>query len=242
MNHLIEEISSLKKSEGKIVADSYKVIKKILDNSKLIPEVLYYDSKIENISSLKKYFSQSHEVSSEDIKKIPGAKYHKGVIAVFSTLQKEESRLIPPFVVLNGVTSPENVGSIVRTISGLGFKSLVIDSKTVSPKVRRAVRVSMGNFVFLNIITVNDLEEFLTNCPYPIYATANEEDSISILDWVPEKESGFMIGSEGHGIDPHLYSKCKNTVRIPIKKEVMHLNAGHSCAIVASRYLFNATE
>jgi tRNA G18 (ribose-2'-O)-methylase SpoU len=130
----------------------------------------------------------------------------------------------------------------VRTISGLGFKTLVIDSKSASPYLRRAIRVSMGNIVFLNVLRVDNLEKFLNDCEFPIYATANNKESIDLREWQPETKSGFIIGSEGHGIDPQIYKLCKNTIRIPIREEVEHLNAGHSCAIVASRYLLNSSK
>lgn len=241
MKDVLEELSSLKMTENQVVADSYKVIKKILKANHFKPIKLYYDAKVVEGHELKKFFPDSIEIKSSDFKKIPGTKYHKGLIGIFKFKQKSEE-LIPPFVILNGVTSPENIGAIVRTIAGLGFKTLVIDKKTASPFLRRAIRVAMGNIIFLNVIRVEDLQGFLETCPYPIYSTANQNNSINLNDWVPEAKSGFMIGSEGHGIDPHLYDFCKGTVRIPILEEVEHLNAGHSCAIVASRYLFDIAK
>lgn len=241
MKDVLEELSSLKMTENQVIADSYKVIKKILKSESYKPIKFYYDAKVIESGELKKFFPDAIEIASDDFKQIPGTKYHKGLIGVFEFNQECEE-LRPPFVVLNGVTSPENIGSIVRTIAGLGFKTLVIDKKTASPFLRRAIRVAMGNIIFLNVIRVENLEDFLKNCPHPVYCTANQSNSINLNDWVPEANSGFMIGSEGHGIDPHLYNFCEGTVRIPILEEVEHLNAGHSCAIVASRYLLNTSK
>lgn len=242
MSNLIQEVSSLKKADGQIIADSYKVIKKIVQHSKFKPLKFFYDSKVEHAKDLIPFFEESFSLTSDEFKHIPGANYHKGLIGVFQTCELECDELIPPFVLLNGVTSPENVGSIVRTISGLGFKTIVVDDKSASPYLRRSIRVSMGNIVFLNVLRVKDSEEFLKTCPYPVYATANNENSVDLREWLPEEKSGFVIGSEGHGIDPHLYKHCKNTIRIPVLDEVEHLNAGHSCAIIASRYLFNSSK
>jgi tRNA G18 (ribose-2'-O)-methylase SpoU len=232
-------LNSLKDSEDYILADSYKVISKILHHSDHKPLHLFLDEDIEFPENLESFFPSKSRV---DFREIPGAKYHKGIIGVFEKNQNQELKIIPPFVILNGVTSPENVGAIVRTISGLGFKTLIFDSKSVSPYLRRCIRVSMGNFVFLNIHKCDDLKNLIKDSPYPIYATANDSSALNLNKWNPEMESGFIIGSEGHGIDKEIKDLCDLTVKIPIKTEVQHLNAGHSCAIIASRYLFDISN
>lgn len=235
------DLNSLKDNSEFLVVDSYKVVKKFSLYSNLDPVELYIREDLED-DDLLSIFPKVKRLKSNDFENIPGAKYHKGVIGVFKRKKKLDSELKTPFVILNGVTSPENVGSIVRTISGLGFKTIVIDKKSVHPLVRRAIRVSMGNIVFLDIIQVDDLVKFIEECEYPIYGSGNEEGAISFLEWLPEKESGFIIGSEGHGMDKEIYPLCKEIVKIPIREEVQHFNAGHSCAILASKYLFDTTK
>lgn len=235
------DLNSLKDNDEYLVIDSFKVVKKFAQYSKLEPIELYIREDLED-TFLTNHFPEVNKLRPSDFEAIPGAKYHKGVIGVFKRGERAPSNLEAPFVLLNGVTSPENVGSIVRTISGLGFKTIVLDKKSASPLLRRAIRVSMGNIVFLNIIEVDDLAAFIKDCKYPIYASGNEAGAISFLDWKPEAKSGFVIGSEGHGMDKDLYSLCRETVKIPVKDEVQHFNAGHSCAILASKYLFDTTE
>lgn len=233
------DINSLKENDDYILADSYKVVEKIIHNSNYKPLHLFVDENIEFPNDLKEFFPS---ISIINFSKIPGSKYHKGIIGIFEKTLLPNAEIVPPFVILNGVTSPENVGAIVRTISGLGFKTLIFDNKSVSPFLRRCIRVSMGNFVFLNIFKTDQLDELIRSCPYPIYGTANEKNSTSLAKWSPEKLSGFIIGSEGHGMDDTIKDLCELIVKIPIKEEVQHLNAGHSCAIIASRYLFDSTK
>ncbi len=236
------DIKSLKDNPYLLLVDSYKVVKKFIEYSSLKPAQLFINESLLEECDFAKKFPDVKTLSDNDFKDIPGVKYHKGIIGVFHKNLNFSPELKPPFVILNGVTSPENVGSIVRTLSGLNFKTLVIDEKTVSPYVRRAIRVSMGNIVFLNVLKVSNLKQFIKDCPYPIYATGNEKESFSLEKWNPERESGFIIGSEGHGMDQDLYDLCKNTICIPVRDEVQHYNAGHSCAILASRYLFNTAK
>lgn len=234
------DLNSLKDQEELIVADSVKVINKILDHGKYKPLDLYVREDLKEFFDLS-LFKNTFFLSEEEFRKVRGQNFHKGSVATFEkreTLTLKE--LKPPFVILNGVTSPENVGSIVRTISGLGFKSLIIDSKSCSPLLRRPIRVSMGNFVYLNIIRVNDIKAALKEINYPVYGTANHDPHIDWTEWKPEKESGFIIGSEGHGMDAELYPLCKGIVKIPIDEKVQHFNASVSCAIVGAKYLLNS--
>jgi tRNA G18 (ribose-2'-O)-methylase SpoU len=239
---ILRELASLKENPNFLVVDSKKVVQKFVLYSKFKPIEVFVEKSILHECDFLTLFPKVHELSSDDFQNIPGSKYHKGVIGVFERNIEYHHQLEAPFVILNGVTSPENVGSIVRTLSGLNFKTLVIDKKTVSPFVRRAIRVSMGNIVFINVLEVPHLRDFTEECPYPIYASGNEKGSIPLTAWEPERHSGFIIGSEGHGIDPELYASCKSIIRIPVREEVQHYNAGHSCAILASRYLFNTSE
>lgn len=228
------DLNSLKKTDDTIVADSIKVINKILSFSDLKPIELHIREDLQDLLPIDQ-FEKINILSREEIKAIKGEKFHKGAIASFSSPKVfDQQGIESPFVILNGVTSPENVGSIVRTIAGLGFKSLVIDEKSCSPLVRRAIRVSMGNIIFLKVHHISDLKDYLKSTPFKVYATANESDSINLYDWEPSNECGFIIGSEGHGIDKEIFPLCHATLRIPISENVHHLNAAQACAITAS--------
>lgn len=228
------DLSSLKESNEHITVDSIKVIKKFLSYSELKPLALFIRDDLSNQVEQDR-FKEVHLLKENDFRGLKGQKFHKGAIAFFEKPNFNPiAELEGPFAILNGVTSPENVGSIVRTLAGLSFKSLIIDELSCSPYLRRAIRVSMGNVVFLKIIRVGSLEKFLKESPHPIFATANTPKAMNLYEWEPSKNCGFIIGSEGHGISNELFGLCQETIKIPIKESVEHLNAANACAITAS--------
>lgn len=237
----IKTLKSLKNQSGILVCDSLKVTRKVVDSEKFKPIHLYYQEGLEIDLDLIKIFPSVDTLNKEEFSEIKGQHFHKGVISIFQDVDpaiiSDLNQVEGPFVILNGVTSPENVGSIIRTVAGLGFKSLVLDQKSCHPHNRRVIRVSMGNFVYLNLYTCRDLKTALTNSRREVYATANDSNAIGLLEWSPKPDSGFIIGSEGHGIDTEIKKACTQTVKIPVNEKVQHLNAGHACAIISSRYL-----
>jgi len=239
-NHY-EFLSSLKNKQGLLVADSTKVTKKILSQNIFEPLELYLEEEIKIDKEITEKFPKVHFVSSLVFKQVKGQRFHNGVISIFKDITipeiKSLDNIMGNFAILNGVTSPENVGAIIRTLSGLNFNSIIVDNKTCHPHNRRVVRVSMGNFVNINLFKTNNLLNLIKASSRPVYATANESGALNFLNWTPEKNSGIVIGSEGHGIEKEIKSQCKNMIFIPTNERVGHLNAGHACAIIASKYL-----
>lgn len=239
----IEKLTSLKNLDNILVCDSFKVTKKVVESKKFKPLEIYYEEGIDIPEKLLNEFPSINTLTKEELSQIKGRHFHKGIISIFEDYETKTissfDNIKSPFVILNGVTSPENVGAIIRTIAGLNFKTLIFDEKTINPHNRRVARVSMGNFVYLDILKCENLEEAIKSSNLKVFATANDTDSINFKEWQPEQESGFVIGSEGHGIDLNIKTACHETIRIPINEKVQHLNAGHACAIISSKYLFS---
>lgn len=229
----LDSFFSLRESENFILADSEKVILKFLNFSNLKPISILLSDSFRSRTELYESFSSVHFVDNDIFKERPGLKFHKGIIAKFSKpIILDITELRESFFFLNGLTSPENVGSIIRTLAGLGIKNIVFDNKTCNPFLRRCIRVSMGNVVFLNIFKVQSFEDISFD-KFEIYSTGNEQNSISINDWKPRRPFGVVIGSEGHGVDKEFASKCFGNIKIPIVEDVQHLNASNAASILA---------
>src|SRR5690606_2557266 len=162
---------------------------------------------------------------------------HQGVIALAkrpaaSTL----ADLGPHILVLNSLTSPENVGALIRTAAGLGIRDIVFDRETCHPHVRRAARVSMGSVFFMRWHQSDNLVSAINELKargVAVIGGANDPGSLSIhdYDW---KASGhaILIGSEGHGIFPEVRAVCSKLIYIPMNDRVAHFNAAAAGAIM----------
>ncbi|MFZ8999855.1 MAG: TrmH family RNA methyltransferase [Bacteriovoracaceae bacterium] len=227
--------------EGQIIVEGRKGFLKLLQSDFEIKKIIISDKLIEDYSHLNVVREKAIVVSEEELRSFTGFNYHKGILALAQrNLYSDLAELHPPYLVLNGLTSPENVGSIIRTCAGFGFKSIIIDRECVSPYLRRCIRVSMGNIFNVKVHQTNNLLDTLKKLQVPIIGTANTPNSKKINDWIPVGNEAIIIGSEGHGIDSHILEKCDQIYKIPVDNFVNHLNASVAAAIFL--YHFDNTK
>lgn len=141
-------------------------------------------------------------------------------------------------ILLNGLSSPENVGSIVRSSAAFGIKSIIVDEKTCSPFLRRCIRVSMGNIFSMkthHAINVRGDLKKLKDLGYTILSTANIAGAIDLNSYEFPKKCVLIIGSEGHGIDQDVIDNSDKVLKIKIDSQVAHLNASNAAAIFLSK-------
>lgn len=236
----IEEFKGLKdnilNSQGLIVAESEKVVLKLLKSDKRILKLFISSEFYEKYKDLilKKecdLFTGTKEV----MESIVGFNLHHGVMALLerpghSQLEDLDDRIL----ILNGLTSPENVGTMVRNAAAFNVNSILHDTKTCSPFLRRCVRVSMGNIFNVKVHATENLAHTISKLQengYKVYSTANEEGAYDLPDFNFPKKAAVIIGSEGHGIDEIIKKSSDAIIRIPINDHVAHLNAACSSSI-----------
>ncbi|MBT3585298.1 MAG: RNA methyltransferase [Halobacteriovoraceae bacterium] len=237
-NPNIKEFLTLKdkqaKAEEYIICESEKVFKKLLNSPYKILKVLS-DSVF-----FEKYTSELQQVecflaSSKLLQEITGYNAHHGVL-----VKAERPQLVPlkelgeKILVLNGITSPENCGAIVRNCAGFNITSLIIDDKSVSPYLKRCIRVSTGNIFALKVHHTYNLKKTLKNLQesgHQVVSTANRQDAIPLKNFEAPDKIALIIGSEGHGIESEVLEISDRILKIEVNPEVEHLNAACSSAI-----------
>tara|TARA_R110000868_G_scaffold38966_5_gene136158 strand:+ start:923 stop:1696 length:774 start_codon:yes stop_codon:yes gene_type:complete len=224
-------------SGGTLVAESSKVISKLLDANIEPIALLASEEDINDCPFDLTRFPEIYLLARSDIKKLVGYHYHQGFIALAKRpLPTALDLLGPHLLILNGVSSPENVGTLIRTAAGLGVTDILLDHKTCHPHVRRAVRVSMGSVFYMRWHQTYDLVsaiKSLNKKDINVVGGANDPGSISIeeFSWSGVGQA-IVIGSEGHGMDPEIRQACSNLVFIPMEQRVAHLNAAGAGAIL----------
>ncbi len=188
-------------------------------------------------------FLKRHNLNGENVffadakilESVAGFKIHHDVLFLAEkpsdySLDQLDNKII----MLNGLSSPENVGSIVRSAAGFNVNSIIVDEKTCSPYLRRCIRVSTGNaFAMKTHHSINvrgDLKK-LKDMGYHIISTANIEGSIDIQNFNFPEKCVVIIGSEGHGIDKDILTNSDSIVKININSQVAHLNAANAATI-----------
>ena len=223
-------------SSNQIIVEGPKGIRKLLQKNFKIKKVLIEDALTEEFSGLCDRAEEVFKLNSKEIKELTGFNYHKGLLALAEgDLYSPLKELKPPYLILNGLTSPENVGSIIRTARAFEVESIIIDSKTVSPYLRRCIRVSMGNIFDIKVHKTKNLLELMGELKkegISFVGTAHLESSIDIKSWKSTESEAIIIGSEGHGMDQEIIEACDKVIKIPISDYVAHLNASVAASIV----------
>jgi tRNA G18 (ribose-2'-O)-methylase SpoU len=175
------------------------------------------------------------------VEKLVGFAYHQGYLAVAEcprdpTLAEWLGRTGPPrtLVALDGVTSAENVGCIVRNCAGLAAHGVLVGETACSPYLRRAVRNSLGGVFSLPILHLQDLaatlQELRDKHAFRIVAAeAQPRTPIAQLRFPPDV--CVVLGHEDRGLSERVRLACQDFVTIPMSLGVEALNVAAASAV-----------
>ena len=121
-------IKKFRQKEEKFIVEGLKTVEEGLNSSYKCDAVFvtpaFIDSFPEVISILKKKTGTVHELKSLDFQKISDTKSPQGIAAVFNKHypKKNINALKEKIIVLiDNVSDPGNLGTILRTVIGLGY-------------------------------------------------------------------------------------------------------------------------
>ncbi len=229
-NPKIKEIASLKdkkfrKKSGLFIVEGYKMVSEALSANKSV-KLLVGTS--EGLARFSCYEIEKIEVSEEVFSHVSDAVTPQGVLAVLKEEFGEPKTPTKPCVLLDGISDPGNMGTIIRTCVAVGIKDVyLVDCCDVySPK---AVRSSMSGIFFVNlsILKREDVALVMENTPI-IVADMNGEN---VFAFNPPDKYCLVIGNEANGVSQEIRNLAKHTIKIPMASHSESLNAGVSLAI-----------
>lgn len=243
----LEIYSSLRESafrkDGSFIADSPKVVNLLLESPLEIKSMLatreYYEefgALIESRAIPKKYLT-----TKEQMKQIVGHKiHHNCMMHGIRPNDAVAEELSDTILLLDGITSAENVGSIVRSCAALGVDSLAISHETPHPFNRRALRVAMGHSHLLKTHIYKDIKESIVafqNRGYRVYAAEVREDSTPLSCVKVSEKWVLIMGHEGRGIADDILDLCDEVVTIEMQDGIKSFNVGVAASLMMYRFL-----
>jgi TrmH family RNA methyltransferase len=225
-----------------VIAETEKVVIKALNSKYKVIKVIATDEFYQrNKETIDNNAEHTYVLDKDQMEKLVGYNLHHGIMALVAIDDlKELHELGNRVLIFNGVTSPENVGTMTRAALAFGFDSIIYDYKSGSPFLRRCIRVSMGNafetFVHKSEYLPRTIERLQT-AGYTIAATANEDGATNLQEYRYPEKFCLVIGNEGNGMDREVIEACDIKLFIPISNYVAHLNA----ASAASIFLYHST-
>lgn len=227
---------------GDFIADSPKVVNILLESDIEVKSILataeYYEEYKELVES--KNISKLYLATKEQMQDIVGHKiHHNCMMHGVRPAQTPLDSLDDNIIMLDEISSTENIGSIARGAAGLGVTSYLLPTKGPHPYARRALRVSMGYVSHLKTHLYDDIFttiESLKSMGYKIYAAEVTADSTPLMQVKVPKKWVILMGHEGKGIDKKILDICDEVVTIEMQESVKSFNVGVAASLMMYRF------
>lgn len=180
----------------------------------------------------------------ERVEMLAPRRVHQGVAAIcrphtYATVEeviahRHEKSKYDLVVLLDSVTDPQNLGSIIRTAHCCGANGVIIPENRAASVTGSVSKASAGAIQHLPTAVVVNLVgtiEYLKERGFWIYGA----DSVARMDVrAPDYEGNvaLVMGSEGRGIRPLIRKKCDFLISIPMRGKVASLNVSVAAGVI----------
>ena len=194
----------------------------------------FFDSNIAIVKSYstKQIKGQNPKIVTDNcMKRMSFLKNSSDILGIFSIPMKKKAPLNKKVLVLDNISDPGNLGSIIRLCDWFGFKNIVCSKKTVDCYNPKVVQSSMGSLARVNIF-YEDLKSYLSKVSIPVYGTFLNGELINNVTF-PNKFI-LIFGNESNGISRPIskFANHKITISKGSKSVVDSLNITSATAII----------
>lgn len=217
----------------------------LLEGKKAIEEAIKNGIKIEKIFSSEETDFEAEEkflVTEPVMKKIATTQTPPEIIAIARKKEYEFEKLNgKTILLLENIKDPGNLGTIIRTATGLGVHLIILAGDCVDLYNPKVIRAATGNLFQIPVVKYDDLavirkqfrnHKFLGTILDP---TKSPTDLDKVNFNMPVV---IMFGSEADGLSPSAAGYVDEFVKIPLQNEVESLNV----AVCASIVLYQALK
>jgi 23S rRNA (guanosine2251-2'-O)-methyltransferase len=183
-------------------------------------------------------------IGREKIEKMAPRRVHQGVVAlcrehVYASVDEvvanryngSTGNLI---IILDSVTDPHNLGSIIRTASCCGANGVIIPENRAAAVTASVAKASAGAVHGLPIAMVVNLARVIDDLKGKGFWIYGADAASTVNFHAPEYEGhvGLVMGSEGRGLRPLIREKCDFLISIPVWGQVASLNVSVAAGII----------
>lgn len=110
-------------------------------------------------------------------------------------------------LIVNGVQDNGNLGTLLRTASAVGVKTVICTTGTAQAYAPKTLRASMGANFSLDIYENVSVEKVLDMVEVPLFATSSHTDNL-IYRTDLTQPLALIMGHEGQGVDDILMNQA----------------------------------
>jgi TrmH family RNA methyltransferase len=217
-----------RKQSGLCIIEGLRMVREHVDSA----EKIFIRSSRYNDFMHESWSDNAVRLSGNLFDLVTGLDNDPGVLAVVRIPKSKEPDF--PFVVLDGVSDPGNVGAIMRSAAAFGYETIFCRD-CVDIWALKTLRAGAGMQFKLNIIEVSldGFREYLNNAHGVTLICA---DLNGHGTFIAGKRFGLVFGNEGQGVTKEMRTLCHKVVTIPMKKGVQSLNVAVAAGILMHQF------
>ena len=238
-----------RKNNGFIEIFGFHAVQAALKNSKRIHQKLIISLNLQDkFKNLENKVNKIITVPNNKFSKIYGNKNnHQGVILKTSKLEqpsiddiivKSKDKNTELVIILDQVTDPQNIGSIMRSCALFNCHSIIVAKNNAPDITSSMTKAASGALEIVNYLKVTNLsrviEKFKKNNFWIVGFDINNNDSKNSIQ-LPKK-CLLIFGAEGKGLRELTKKECDQILKIPINSNnqygIESLNVANACTIV----------
>jgi len=204
----------------------------VVEGRKNVQELLESIFEVETVYTTDSSFGQNSELIGEkEMERISHLKNASSYLALGRIPQDVSFDYSKKAIFLDRINDPGNLGAVIRIADWFGFDQVVCSPNSVDCYNSKVIMASMGSAFRVPVI-YDVLENVIGKSDFETAAAVF--DGTSLYEFKNDNPVNVLMGSEAHGIEETLVSKCTHKLTIPKVGKAESLNLSVSCGIICS--------
>ena len=175
-------------------------------------------------------------VNNKTMKSIATTEHPSGIIGICSLPETQNNffHTRQPFIFLDTISDPGNMGTILRSASWFGIQNISLSPNCVDPFNPKSIRAGMGAHFYLNFQENSSLKTFIQENYWVIGSSPSGSSYLKLENPLKKKQWVLVLGNEASGISEENKELLSDTISIPKFGIGESLNVATSAGILLS--------
>tara|TARA_Y100000994_G_scaffold206211_1_gene178245 strand:- start:441 stop:1190 length:750 start_codon:yes stop_codon:yes gene_type:complete len=223
----------------KFLVEGKRIVKELIQSSALIDQIyVSEDFIVKNADFILFDSNITYEIIPNDvISKIKTTDSSQEVFAISFINNSLDIQIQTPILVLDDISDPGNLGTLLRSASWYGINNVLVSSKSVdiyNPKVVRSAMGAHFHITNLHQLSEEKIRSILNDESINIIAATLNGSSHKNFD--PSNDWALILGNEAHGVTESMLNIANDQVSIPKLGNMESLNVGVAGSVLIDRF------
>lgn len=184
------------------------------------------------------------EVEKAKLDQLAQTGAHQGIVAFVSTYDYVDVKDIinaarekgeqPFIIILDEITDPHNLGSVLRSANAAGAHGVIIPKRRSVGLSAVVAKSSAGAIEYVPVAKVSNIAQTIDSLKEEnIWVVGTDANGQKVhFESDLKGPIALVIGSEGEGLGRLVKENCDFLVKVPMKGKISSLNAGVAAAVL----------